>query len=574
MDNLITLIPGNILESFEWEDNTRALAQLRTEGHTDSIERDDVIRRRGQMLRKKIAAALAGEEPAQLPKALADLLEAEVKSFRDDPLGFVLFAFPWSEPGTLAHETGPDTWQRVFLNDLGRHIRDRNFNGNEPVDPIRMAVASGHGIGKSALGAMLFWFIMSTRRDALGRVTANTYSQLEVTTWAEICRWWERLICQRWFEVSGSRVVRIGSEKKWFATPQTCSEENSESFAGQHCKTSTSFFIFDESSTIPDVIFEVAEAGLTDGEPMMFVFGNPTRNTGEFFEVCFGKRRHRWNVRSIDSRTCKFPNHALHDQWIEDHGMDSDYVRVRILGQAPRQSESQLIGRDLVESAQQRQVSELLSTPLIAGVDVPDGGSAWFVIRFRRGLDSRPGQMVPHPIRIAGSKIDRQGMVTGCARILHETNPLQKVAMMFIDSAFGAAVAERLRALGFENVQEVTFGAKSPDKGFANMRAFMWAKEMKDWLGKGAIDPEDKKLAYDLSGPGFHFKLGGDGALVVESKEEMRRRGIPSPDDGDALALTFACPVEPESQQLGTSQRGSYADTHDRMSWYRNGWMG
>lgn len=93
------------------------------------------------------------------------------------------------------------------------------------------------------------------------------------------------------------------------------------------------------------------------------------------------------------------------------------------------------------------------------------------------------------------------------------------------------------------NVHEISFGGKSWDSNYANMRAFMWGKEMKDWLGKGAIDPEDKKLAADLAAPGYHHRVGGDGALVVESKDDMGARGIASPDDGDALALTFAQPV-------------------------------
>jgi hypothetical protein len=112
-----------------------------------------------------------------------------------------------------------------------------------------------------------------------------------------------------------------------------------------------------------------------------------------------------------------------------------------------------------------------------------------------------------------------------------------RLSAMFIDAAFGAAIVERLHALGFSRVHEINFGGKSPDRNYANMRAFMWGRELVDRLGKGAIDPEDKKLALDLAGPGFHHKVGGDGALVVESKDDMKARGIPSPDDADELAL-------------------------------------
>lgn len=487
--------------------------------------------------------------------------------FYDDPLAFVMWAFPWGvERGPLANESKPDTWQIQFLEQLGEAIQARAFDGNLPVEPIRMARASGHGIGKSTLLAMVFWFVMSTRVNAKGRVTANTFTQLESTTWAEIRKWWEMLPCKHWFTVTGSRACRIGAEEQWFAIPLTCAEENSEAFAGQHNKNSTSFFLFDEASLIPDKIWEVAEAGMTDGEPMMFVCGNPTRNTGAFHDVCFTPKSIRWNVCSIDSRTCKFPNHALHDEWIRDHGIDSDFVRVRVLGQPPRTAETQLIGSDLVLDAQRRAVFALIGDPLMCGVDVPDGGSAWFVIRFRRGLDSRPGTLIPAPVRIAGSQINREQMIHHCARVLMETSPDKKVAMMFVDSAFGAAIVERLHVLGFDNVQEITFGDRSPDPHFGNMRAYMWAKEMKDWLGRGAIDPEDKNLAKQLVQPGFKFRVGGDGALLVESKEEMRKR-IPnweSVDDADALALTFARPVAPVETGLRSS--GGYRDPR--------GWMG
>ena len=78
---------------------------------------------------------------------------------------------------------------------------------------------------------------------------------------------------------------------------------------------------------------------------------------------------------------------------------------------------------------------------------------------------------------------------------------------------------------------------------FSNKRAEMWGGDLKEWLGRGAIDPEDAILRKQLSAPGFHYAVGGDGALVVESKADMKKRGIASPDDADALALTFAFPV-------------------------------
>jgi hypothetical protein len=475
-------------------------------------------------------------------------LQGEIFGLWEDPLKFVQYAFPWGVPGTeLEGETGPDDWQRQELENLGRLIKDRGFDGHSAVNPIRVALASGNGVGKTAFFAWVHWFLMSTRVNAKGRVTANTYTQLEITTWAEIQRWHKLLICRHWFEVTGSKSYAVANPEGWWSKPITCDETNSEAFAGQHNKQSTSFFLFDESSLIPDTIWDVADAGMTDGEPFHLAAGNPTRNTGRLYEVCFGSHAHRWHHRSIDARKCRLPNKALHDSWIQDYGLDSDYCRVHILGLPPRQNEEQFIGRDLVEGAQARTGHYLDSDPLIAGCDVADGGSAWFVVRFRRGFDTRPGAHIPQPIRVAGSKIDRDAMVIILADVLRNPNKAHRPQALFVDAAFGAAIAERLRSdpkYRFENVEEVRFGGKSPDQEHANKRAWMWGAA-KAWLAKGAIDRADKKLGDDLMGPGYRRRLGGDGGIVLESKEEMARRGVASPDDGDAFVLTFAAPVAP-----------------------------
>jgi hypothetical protein len=133
-------------------------------------------------------------------------------------------------------------------------------------------------------------------------------------------------------------------------------------------------------------------------------------------------------------------------------------------------------------------------------------------------------------------------MVAKLAEILKDQRPTRNVAAMFIDMAFGSPNYERLRALGFNNVFETNFGLiHTPDRTKANMRAYMWDK-MKDWLLHGAIET-DEKMAMDLAGPGYHINRSN--LLVLESKADMQKRGQASPDDGDALALTFALPVAP-----------------------------
>jgi hypothetical protein len=458
--------------------------------------------------------------------------------YKSDPLGFVLFAFPWGK-ASLAGDDGPDTWQAEFLEDIGRQVRQRNFDGHTPVMPIRMTTASGHGIGKSVLVAWLFWWIISTRPESQITVSANTFTQLETRTWSAIQAWGSMCITRHWFDIGAQSVSHKTLKKKWSGSAQTCREENHEAFAGQHAKNSSSVYLFDEASAIPDKILEVSEGGLTDGEPMYFMFGNPTRTTGRFYRATFGSERERWVTRSIDSRSCKFSNKAQLAEWIQDYGEDSDFCKVRIFGKPPSASELQFIDSARIRQAMGRIVNPLPDEPLIAGFDVSGGGNAWNVIRFRRGQDAASIQ----PIRVTGEKgRDRAVLIGICSELLKDQRTDKRIGAMFVDSAFGSPIVERLHTLGFRNVHEVSFGGESPDQHQANMRAYMWNRA-KDWLINGSLPKDDEKLAAQLGLPGYHINKSNK--LVLESKESITKRGEASPDDADALCLTFAQNVAP-----------------------------
>jgi hypothetical protein len=196
-----------------------------------------------------------------------------------------------------------------------------------------------------------------------------------------------------------------------------------------------------------------------------------------------------------------------------------------------------------VEGAQHRERETLADEPLVAGCDVSAGGEAWNVVRFRRGLNARPGPNVPAPIRLAGEVGTREVMIAKLAQVMSERDPAQRVSMLFVDSAFGAPIVERLHLLGFDNVIEINFGdTRTPDMHFYNMRSYMW-NQCKEWLPRGAIDRNDEKLEIDLTAPGYH--LNKSNQLVIESKQEMQKRNVAPVDDADALVLTFAQPVAP-----------------------------
>ncbi|MEW5882082.1 MAG: terminase [Pseudomonadota bacterium] len=469
-----------------------------------------------------------------------------------DPLGFVMAAFDWDRDASLRvvqlpehyrltlfdSEHGPDEWACRFLEEVGRQVRSRAFDGRTAVEPLRFATASGHGIGKSALTAWLTLWVLATRPNARGTVTANTGAQLSSKTWAEIAKWTRRSLVADWFEVttgkSSMRMAHRDAPEAWRCDAQTCREENSESFAGQHAADSTSFYIFDEASAVPAAIWQVAEGGLSDGEPMFFAFGNPTRNTGTFFE-CFNSQRHRWTTRQIDSREVAITNKALFMQWADDFGEDSDFFKVRVRGVFPSASSLQFIPRDLVDEAMLREVPEIRGEPACIGVDVARFGDDQSVIRTRIGRDARQWA----PIRLR----DADTMVVA-AQVAAHINALRRGGLRvftFVDGGgVGGGVVDRLRQLGYD-VIEVQFGSRADDpKRYANKRAEMWGR-LKEWLKGGAL-PNDEQLATDLCAVEYGYAANGD-AILLERKESMKARGLASPDDGDALALTFAHPV-------------------------------
>lgn len=473
-------------------------------------------------------------------------LEDFVGQYYDSPLDYCLVAFPWGKEGTpLYRYKEPRIWQCEVLDWLGGEIKDRAFDGITPVMPIRAAVSSGHGAGKGALTGMITNFLMSTRKDAKGTVTANTSTQLDDKTWAAIL-WWNKLaLTSHWFEANTQILYRKGSRESWRVTPQTCAPENSEAFAGQHSERSTSFYINDEDSNVPDIIHEVQEGGLAKGEAWQLLFGNPTRRTGWFYEAVFGAKRHRYRSWIIDVRTVEGHNAALVKEYAEDYGEDSDLFRVRVAGLPPNASDAQFIDSQRVLDAQKREVVVLPDEPLVAGCDLAWGGSDFNVIRFRRGRD---GRTIP-PIRIPGKLTADPAVLTNrLADVLTSTYDGRRVSMLFLDSAgIAGPIAQRLRELGHRNVTEVNFGADSPDEKCRYYRDHMW-NQMKFWLAGAAID-KAPRLEQDLQMPGL--RPDKKQRIWLESKEDIKKRTDgKSPDDGDALALTFAQTVSPTSGKV------------------------
>lgn len=452
-----------------------------------------------------------------------------MESYAADPIGFVQDAYPWGEPGPLSKHTGPRQWQMDVLGTIGEHLQ----NPETRCTPLRIAVASGHGIGKSCLIALIVNWAMSTCPETRVVVTANTDTQLRTKTWPEVSKWTSMLANAEWWKTPATAMYETDHEKSWRADAIPWSENNTEAFAGLHNEGKRIVVIFDEASPIADKVWEVAEGALTDldTEIIWLAFGNPTRNTGRFRE-CFGKYRNLWKTRQIDSRTVEGTNKAYLDELVTTYGEDSDIVKVRVRGEFPSQSVAQFIATDLVEAARTRK-PDLFDdgAPLILGVDIARFGDDNSVIRGRKGRNGRPFK----PIKWNG--LDTVKSSEKVADAIQKYNP----DAVFVDGGgIGGAVVDILKSWDYK-VQEINFGEKATnEKDYANKRAEMWGN-VRDWLPTGVLD-DDEALRDDLIGP--EYTLDKNGRILLEKKEDMKSRGLASPDDADALCLTFARPVQ------------------------------
>jgi len=466
-------------------------------------------------------------------------LARAVEGMRWDPLAHAVFAYPWGK-GVLAGAAGPRAWQVDVMAAIGAHLADPATR----FTPCRIARASGHGIGKSALIAMLVKWGLDTAMDTRIVITANTESQLLTKTAPEIAKWHGLSVTKGWFRATASALVSTaaGHERGWRADLVTWGIANTEAFAGLHNQGKRIILVFDEASGIAAKVWEVALGALTDAETeiIFLAFGNPTQTSGAFRE-CFGKHRDRWNAAQIDSRTVEGTNRAYLDELVRTYGEDSDLVRVRVRGLFPSSSSMQFIGTAEVEAARVRAVCPMVSDPIIFGLDCARFGNDHSTLAIRHGRDARTRPW---------KRWHQQDAMTLAGDVALQAQ-LHCPDAIFVDAGnIGAAVIDRLRQLGVPNVHEVWFGGAGRDAMWAgemrvktgNKRSEMWTN-MRGWLSGGAI-PDEDALAADLTGVEYGY-AADQVSILLEKKEHMKGRGLGSPDDGDALALTFAEAVMP-----------------------------
>lgn len=453
---------------------------------------------------------------------------ALAKKCSRDPEQWARKAYWWGD-GELADYSGPREWQ----SDIFRDIRDHLDNPDTRFQPLMIAVASGHGIGKSAAIGMVVNWALSTCDDCKVVITANTDNQLRTKTSPEVGKWNRVSITSNWFDVQATSISSRDKDhvKTWRADFTPWSENNTEAFAGLHNKGKRIVLIFDEASAIADKVWEVAEGALTDEgtEIIWLAFGNPTRNIGRFRE-CFRRFKHRWITRQIDSRTVEGTNKDQIAKWAEDYGEDSDFFKVRVRGMFPSMSARQFIGEADVTAAYGKvlQPQQYDFAPKILTIDPAWEGDDEFVIGLRQGLVFR----VLH--RMAKNDNDLVA-----AQIIARYEDEEKADAVFVDAGYGTGIVSAGQGMGRDWVL-VWFASASMDQGCLNKRAEMW-KAARDWLKQGGALPADPTLRDELQAPEIVPRV--DGKIQIESKKDMKARGIPSPNRADALVLSFAFPV-------------------------------
>ena len=409
----------------------------------------------------------------------------------------------------------PEKWQREAL----YAVRDND----------RVAIRSGHGIGKTAfLSWLILWWVL-TRSPSRIACTANTASQLSDILWAEVAKWHRRMPdgLKELIEVTSAKVELTGQDS--FAVARTARRETPEALQGFH--SPNMLFLVDEASGVDDIIFEVGEGAMSTEGAKTVMTGNPTRTSGYFYEA-FNKMKDSFYTMKVASQdSTQVGPKFIKDMKIK-YGEDSNIFRVRVLGEWPEADDDVVIPLHLLQSAAEREQVAAETTPVVWGLDVARFGTD------KSALCKRKGNVVTEPIKSWRNK----DLMEMCGIILNEyetTTWSDRPVEILVDSiGLGAGVVDRLTELDLPvrgiNVAE----SASMGERYGRLRDELWFLG-KEWFEmRDCTIPNQEELIDDLSKPRFSFL--SNGKLKVEGKDEMKRRGLNSPDLADAFCLTFA----------------------------------
>ena len=398
------------------------------------------------------------------------------------------------------------------------------------LDERKMSVKSGHGTGKSTTASWAMLWFMLLRYPCKVVVTAPTSSQLFDAMFAELKRWINELPkeLQQLLNVKSDRVELVSAPAEAFISCRTARAETPEALAGVH--SDHVLLIIDEASGVPEQVYEAAAGSMSGHNATTLMLSNPTRSSGTFFES-HNRMANSWWTRTWSCKDSPLVSHEFVDEMELRYGPESNAYRVRVLGEFPLSDDNTIIPYHLVEAAQNRDVVVSDEATVVWGLDVARFGSD------ATALCKRQGPIVTELRSWRGLDLMQ---TTG--RIVAEYEalaPSKRPAEILVDSiGVGSGVVDRLQELGLP-VRGVNV-AESPSMGdtYMNLRSELWFK-CKAWLEDRSCKlPKDDQLIAELTA--IRYSFTSSGKMKAESKDEMRKRGLGSPDLADALCLTMA----------------------------------
>lgn len=394
-----------------------------------------------------------------------------------------------------------------------------------------VAIRSGHDQGKTALLAWAALWFLTSRYPCKVPIAANTQDQLRDITWPEIMKWARRMpqgLRER-YDIGLERISLRGAGEECFAVGRTASKSNPEALQGFHSENL--MFLLEEASGMEDIIFEIAAGAMSSKGARALMIGNPNRSQGYFCRA-FKENRWLWHGLHWPWRLNPWSDAKYPVQMAREYGETSNVYKVRVLGDFPVSEDNAVIPLDIIEAAIRREVDRVERRAVVWGFDIARFGDD------RCAVVKRQGNHVIGKVLVWRWRdlMESAGIV---AREYFETPDDDRPAAINADViGVGAGVVDRLRELGLPifgiNVGEVSM---DPDR-FVRQRDELWWKA-RDWFyARDCSIPNNADLVSDLVAPTYHILSSGK--LQVETKEDMKKRGVKSPDLADAFCLTFA----------------------------------
>lgn len=452
-----------------------------------------------------------------------------------------------------------------FVEDIIRAKPDENQKAilrsvaAEPMTSVR----SGHGIGKSAVESwVILWFLL-TRPFPKIPCTAPTQHQLFDILWAEVHKWMRNNpLLEKEITWTKEKIYMNGHPEEWFAVARTATIP--DALQGFHSEYL--LYVIDEASGVKDIVFEPVLGSLTTGGTKLLMCGNPTRITGFFYDS-HHKNRSQFSTIHVDGRDSGRVDGTFVQKITEMYGEDSDVFRVRVAGEFPKSEPDCFIWMDWCERAAGKEMEAGEAHTVGIGVDVArygdDSSVLYPVINGCRSedfeeyfhndtmeLSGRCRMMVrsyarKYPSAVVEIKIDCDGLGVGVYDRLREDRE-EIIREVMEERLEGAADGEDIPQFRLE-IMECHFGGEGGRIGdddpveMENSTGIMWGTVREKLRCGGLSICRSDKLISQLSTR--KYTVNGNGRIVLEKKEAMKKRGLKSPDIADALALALYTPV-------------------------------